>query len=473
MNYKVLIVDDEVSICSSLSGALSDDGYKTSFVYSGEEALERMEENHFDVVLLDVWLSGMNGIEVLRNIKKTKPDQLVIVMSGHATIETAVKATKLGAYDFIEKPLSLEKLLISMKNSLGHYESNQENKRLKHSLHQHKPIIGNSKKIQELREQMAQVAPQNSWILIRGENGTGKELVAREIYLSSSRKEHAFVEVNCAAIPEDLIESELFGHDQGTFTGATQQKEGKFDLAHKGVLFLDEVADMSLKTQAKILRILEEKKFFRVGGNQIIQVDVRLIAATNKNLEEEIIKGRFREDLYYRLNVIPIYVPTLRERKNDISLLLQHYFAYYRKEFKLSVKPVAKEVFDLLREYHWPGNVRELKNVCERLSIMNKEETIKLSSVPIEIRKSVLSRQTLSKEQEANDRENVIMASTKKQNRKNLKEARTDFERDFILEELDKSSWNISKTAKNLGIERTHLYRKLRNFNIKPINKEP
>lgn len=469
MNYKVLIIDDEISICSSLSGALSDDGYEVSFVHSGEEALDLIQKNHFDIILLDVWLTGMNGIEVLRNIKKHKPNQLVIVMSGHATIETAVEATKLGAYDFLEKPLSLEKLLISMKNSLGHYESNQENKRLKHSLYRYKPIIGNSSKIQDLREQIARVAPQNSWILIRGENGTGKELVAREIYLSSPRKEYTFIEVNCAAIPEDLIESELFGHHKGAFTGATEEKRGKFDLAHKGVLFLDEVADMSLKTQAKILRILEEKKFSRVRGDEIIQVDVRLIAATNKNLEEEIKKGRFREDLYYRLNVIPIYVPTLRERKEDMSLLLQHYFAYYQKEFKLPVKTMSKEVFDLLREYDWPGNVRELKNMCERLSIMSKGETIKLSDIPMEIRKNVISKQALL-EKSPSKEESVVSIGIKNIDRKKLKEAKTDFEKDFILGKLNKNNWNISKTAETLGIERTHLYRKLKSFKIRPVD---
>jgi two-component system nitrogen regulation response regulator NtrX len=465
MGRKILVVDDETAILASLSGALRDDGYDVATANSGERALEVLGSSEFDIVLLDIWLPGMDGLEVLQKVKSSQPNLAVIMMSGHGTIETAVKATKLGAYDFVEKPLSLDKILVLIKNALAFNELNQENQRLKLAVSSEQVMVGNSAKMIELKEQISTVAPMNSWVLITGENGTGKELVARAIHDNSSRRIKPFIEVNCAAIPEDLIESELFGHEKGAFTGATQMKRGKFDLAHEGTLFLDEIADMSLKTQAKILRILQEQRFERVGGNLTNRVDVRVIAATNKDLASEIQLGRFREDLYYRLNVIPILVPPLRERKEDIPLLSKHYFDFYSRKFSRGIKRLSPAALQALCQYRWPGNVRELKNTVERLSIMIRSDIIEVEDLPLEIRSAAATDMVDPTAQ-------VFLLPDENADAKKLKEAKSDFEREFIIDKLREHDWNVSKTAQTLGIERTHLHRKMKLLKIRSVEKE-
>jgi two-component system nitrogen regulation response regulator NtrX len=389
MARSVLIIDDEASIRASLSGALKDENYEVMTAGSGEEGLSYVLNNSYDAVLLDVWMPGIDGMETLKRIKSQSPDQLVIIMSGHGSVETAVKSTKLGAYDFIEKPLSLEKLLVTLRNAFQFQELNKENKILRSEVFKAPAMIGGSPKMNQLREQIATISPLNSWVLITGENGTGKELVARAIHMGSRRKEQPFVAVNCAAIPEELIESELFGHERGAFTGATQQKRGKFDQAHGGTLLLDEIGDMSLKTQAKVLRILQEQKFERVGGNQTIEVDVRVIAATNKNLLESIKANQFREDLYYRLAVIPIVVPPLRDRADDIPALLKFYFELFAKEQGREIKKISEDSIQMLRHYPWPGNIRELRNLVERLSIMTRAPVVSPEDLPAELLEAV------------------------------------------------------------------------------------
>jgi len=344
----ILIVDDEQSICDSLTGIFMDEGLSPSSVNSGKAALARLEEERPDLVLLDIWMPGMDGLETLAKIREMFPDQLVIMMSGHGTIETAVRATKLGAYDFIEKPLSIEKVLISIQNAMKVGQLVEENRALKAKIAKDYEMIGNSEPITELRQQIELVAPSSAWVLITGENGTGKELVARAIHQQSLRSSKHFIEVNCAAIPEELIESELFGHERGAFTGATAQRRGKFDQAHEGTLFLDEIGDMSLKTQAKVLRILQEHKFERVGGSKTIEVNVRVIAATNKKLETEIANGNFREDLFYRLNVIPFHVPALRDRRADIPALIDHFLAYFCRKESRAIKALEVDALQHL-----------------------------------------------------------------------------------------------------------------------------
>ncbi|MCF6179750.1 MAG: sigma-54 dependent transcriptional regulator, partial [Geopsychrobacter sp.] len=369
----ILVVDDEESIRLSLEGILLDEGFRPLFASTGEDAIRVVQNETPDLVLLDIWMPGIDGMETLARIKEIHPSQPVIMMSGHGTIETAVKATHLGAYDFIEKPLSLEKILLSIQNALKVSQLMAENQQLKAKINKEHEMIGSSQPIQQLKNQIALAAPSNGWVLITGENGTGKELVARAIHHQSTRVSQSFVEVNCAAIPEELIESELFGHEKGAFTGATAARKGKFDQAHNGTLFLDEIGDMSLKTQAKILRILQERKFERVGGNRTIEVDVRVIAATNKDLETEIREANFREDLFFRLNVLPFHVPPLRERKEDISRLASHFLSYFCRQESREVKCLSTQALQTLTNYSWPGNIRELKNLIERLVNMTPE----------------------------------------------------------------------------------------------------
>jgi two-component system nitrogen regulation response regulator NtrX len=371
------------------------------------------------------------------------------MISGHANIELAIKAAKLGAYDFIEKPLSLEKVLLTVTNALTMSKLEQENRALRQEIQRKYEIVGTSTEIQQLKEQIKIVAPTNGWVLITGENGTGKELVARGIHQLSLRAGKPFVEVNCAAIPEELIESELFGHERGSFTGALTKRRGKFDIAHEGTIFLDEIADMSLKTQAKILRILQEQKFERVGGSEMIFIDVRVIAATNRDLQEEIQKGKFREDLYYRLNVIPLVVPPLRERKNDIPLLVNHFIQEFCLENHKEPKKVSPEPMELLTTYSWPGNVRELKNLVERMVIMTRGPAIETKDVPEPIR-------TQPKNQ----------AQVPFFDYNLLKDARREFEKNFILKKLLENDENISKTAEVIGIERSNLHRKIKSYGI-------
>jgi two-component system nitrogen regulation response regulator NtrX len=449
----ILIIDDEPSIRESLKGILQDEGFRTLFAQNGEEGLGIVREEYPDLVLLDIWMPGIDGLETLRRIRESHPEQIVIMMSGHGTIETAVKATKLGAYDFIEKPLSLEKVLLSIQNAVKVGELVEENRSLKAKLARENEIIGTSKPMRQLKEQIAIAAPTSGWVLITGENGTGKELVARAIHHLSRRRLKPFIEVNCAAIPEELIESELFGHEKGAFTGATTQRKGKFDLAHEGTLFLDEIGDMSLKTQAKVLRILQERKFERVGGNRTIEVDVRVIAATNKDLDEEIGRGNFREDLYYRLNVLPFHVPPLRDRAEDVPLLASHFLEYFCSKESRENKRLTASAMEALLNYPWPGNVRELKNIIERLVIMTPQQEITEQQLPAVIR----TRQELV------GRPHYASATGEAGT---FREAKEEFERDFILQKLEENDWNVSRTAEVIEIERSNLHRKIKAFGI-------
>ncbi len=451
MHKNILIVDDEKSICQSLEGILSDEGYEVQTAASAEDALRMMEEEPPHLVLLDIWLPGMDGIEALKIIKTEYPQTRVVMMSGHGTIETAVKATKLGAFDFIEKPLSLEKIILVINHAMDMMRLEDENVLLKQKLTQNYELTGKSAAITELKESIAIVAPTNAWILIMGENGTGKELVARSIHRKSRRNQKPFVEVNCAAIPEELIESELFGHEKGAFTGATSKKRGKFDLANEGTIFLDEVADMSQKAQAKILRILQEKTFERVGGNRLISTDVRVLAATNKDLEREMEEGRFRQDLYYRLNVIPLNVPHLRDRREDIPLLVTRFIRDFSLKEGEVEKTMSDEALETLMRHDWPGNVRELKNIVERLVIMAPGRVIGVADIP-----------PLQKTENGHRPE----APASPSELDSLREARQDFEKQFIMKKLKEFEGNISKTAEAIGLERSNLHRKIKSFGL-------
>ena len=449
MSKQILVVDDEERIRQSLNGILKDEGYEVWEAKDGAQALKQIETDPPDLALLDIWMPGMDGMEVLERIKGEIPNLPVIMISGHGNIELAVKAVKLGAYDFIEKPLSLEKVLLAVNNALLFSKLEQENQALRQEVEKKYEIVGTSPEIIKLKEQIKIVAPTNGWVLINGENGTGKELVARGIHRLSLRAGKSFVEVNCAAIPEELIESELFGHEKGSFTGALAKKRGKFDLANEGTLFLDEIADMSLKTQAKILRILQEQKFERVGGTEMIYVDVRVVAATNRDLMEEIQKGKFREDLYYRLNVIPITVAPLRERKVDIPLLVDNFIATFCLENNKESKKISLEAMDLLVGYSWPGNVRELKNIVERMVIMTRGPVIEAQDVPNPVR-----------EQPKPPLEFSFFEYPL------LRDARREFEKRFIMKKLTENEENISKTAEVIGIERSNLHRKIKSYGI-------
>jgi two-component system nitrogen regulation response regulator NtrX len=445
----ILIVDDEPAIQSALRGVLEDEGYRVTTAGSGAEALARVTEEVPDLIFLDIWMPGVDGLHTLAELKRLRPEAAVVMISGHGTIETAVKATRLGAYDFIEKPLSLEKTLVTVTRALEHAQLARENATLRERLAEHWEIIGRSAAITGLREEIAVAAPTNGRVLISGENGSGKELVARAIHARSARRAHPFVEVNCAAIPEELIESELFGHEKGAFTGALARRRGRFELADGGTLFLDEIGDMSLKTQAKVLRALEEQSFERVGGTETVKVDVRVIAACNRDVETLIREGRFRDDLFYRLNVIPIEVPPLRARKDDIPLLVDHFIAIFCAENGKRVKTVSGEALAYFLNYDWPGNVRELRNMVERLVIMAPRDVIGPDDLPPPLRRKDLVTEAAEKE-------------------RSLKEARDSFERAYILAELRAHDWNMTRTAERLGIERSHLYRKIKTYGITP-----
>jgi two-component system nitrogen regulation response regulator NtrX len=444
----ILIVDDESGIRQSLKGILEDEGYKASAAESGEDCLDVLNKHAFDVVLLDVWLPGMDGLETLQKIRESENGPEVIMISGHGTIETAVRATKLGAYDFLEKPLSLEKTLMLVRHAIDARRLRQENRDLKKQLMPRNLIVGDSVPMKALRQQIQLMAPTNGRVLIYGESGTGKELVAQAIHAQSLRKEEMFVEVNCAAIPEDLIESELFGHEQGAFAGATAEKEGKFQKANGGTLFLDEVGDMSLKTQSKLLRTLDEQRFTPVGSDDAVTVDARVIASTNKDLEEEISTGNFREDLFYRLNVVPFSVPPLRERKEDVPLLARHFLKEFSATYGRRQREITDDAIETLMRYAWPGNVRELRNVIERIVIMNPTTTrFDRKHLPPLVHRDG-SRRTAAAD-----------FST-------LHQARAAYERDYILKKLDENHGNVSRTAEVLGLERSHLYRKMKTLGI-------
>ena len=446
--HNILIVDDEPGIRQSLKGVLEDEGYKASVAESGEACIESLRKRPFDVVLLDVWLPGMDGLETLEKVREIENAPEVIMISGHGTIETAVRATKLGAYDFLEKPLSVDKTLILVKNAIDSKRLRQENRDLKKQLTPKSLIVGESIPVKALRQQIQLMAPTNGRVRIYGESGTGKELVARAIHAQSLRKDEMFVEVNCAAIPEDLIESELFGHVKSSFPAATTDKEGKFQRAHSGTLFLDEVGDMSLKTQSKVLRTLDEQRFTPVGSDEPITVDARVIASTNKDLEEEISRGNFREDLFYRLNVIPFSVPPLRERQEDVPLLARYFLKEFSAAYGRRPREISDDAIETLMRYAWPGNVRELRNVIERIVIMNPTTSrFERKHLPPLVHRDG-SRRAAGNE-----------FST-------LHQARAAYERDYILKKLDENHGNVSRTAEVLGLERSHLYRKMKTLGI-------
>ena len=445
----ILIVDDEAGVRASLGGVLRDEGYSVDAVDSGEACLDRVVQRPYDVVLLDVWLPGLDGLATLERLRQRRVDAQVIMISGHGNVESAVKATKLGAFDFLEKPLALEKTVLTVRNALRQRRLEVENTTLRARVGAPPTVIGESRVMVRLREQITMAAPTNGRVLIAGENGTGKELVARQIHALSHRHAAAFVEVNCAAIPEELIESELFGHARGAFTGAVADRRGKFEMASGGTLFLDEVGDMSLKTQAKVLRALQEQVVEPVGGPAGVRVDVRVIAATNKDLVEEIRAGRFREDLYFRLNVIPVHVPPLRERGDDILRLAEHFVAEFAREYGRRPKRFRQDALRILHSYSWPGNVRELRNVIERLMIMVMGDLIVATDL------SFLDA-TLMLPQPPATPVDVRPLYT----------ARDAWEREYILGALAVFEGNISRTADTLGIERSNLYRKMRNLGI-------
>jgi len=444
----ILIVDDEPSILQSLGGLLTDEGFEVIAATNGYEALKIIGAESPDLVLLDIWMPGIDGIETLKEIKKSHPILPVIIISGHGTIETAVRATKLGAYNFIEKPLSIDKVIVTINNALNFRRLEEENQYLRKKTLEKNSITGNSPATIELKKEISIAAPKDAWILITGENGTGKELIARTIHQLSSRALKPLIDVNCAAIPEDLIESELFGHEKGAFEGTTTKKRGKFELANGGTLFLDEIGDMSLKTQGKILRVLQEMQFQRVGGSRTINVDVRIIAATNKTLEAEIKNGTFREDLYYRLNVIPINVHALKNRSEDIPLLVETFIRESANENMGLEKKLTDAAMEALCRYAWPGNVRELKNLVERLMIMVEKDVIDISDLPAMVGATAPESQP--------PEHNRLFEI------ENLKEAKKAFEKAFIQSKLEEQENNVTKTAEAIGVARSYLHKKLK-----------
>jgi len=442
---RALIIDDEKGIRESLSGVVEDEGWIAASVENGEKGLIESKINPPDLVFLDIWMPGLDGIAVLQGLKEMLPQLPVVIMSGHATIETAVKATRLGAFEVLEKPLELKKIisLLDQAKILAGKKSSRE------PVHLTIDLIGVSPAIDVLRKQIAAVGPKNASVLITGENGSGKEVVARMIHQLSPRAGKPFVAINCAAIPEELIEAELFGHVKGAFTNAIADRKGRFELAHEGTIFLDEIGDMSLKTQAKILRILQERSLERVGDHKSIDVDVRVIAATNRDLQQEIKNGRFREDLFYRLNVIPLAVKPLRERREDIPLLAAHFLQELSAGAAVSLS-MSNETIQALTSYDWPGNVRELKNTLERLIIMASGPILNVDDLPLEILGA------------------SIVLSDSRRSVQSLKDAKSDFERSFILAKLEENEWNVSRTADALNIERSNLHRKLKSYDIDP-----
>lgn len=447
---RILIVDDEAAIRQALSGVLADEGLAPESVNSGEACLELLSSTRFDLVLLDVWLPGIDGLETLKRIHAIPPADRpsVVMISGHGNIETAVRATKLGAYDFLEKPLSIERVLVVAKRAIENRRLRLENEQLRESAGGAPKIVGESVPMKALRQQLTLMAGTNGRVLIYGESGTGKELVAQALHAMSPRASRPFVEVNCAAIPEDMIESELFGHLKGSFTQAHERKVGKFQKADGGTLFLDEVGDMSLRTQSKVLRVLEDQRFEPLGAQESVQVDVRVVAATARNLEEEIERGNFREALFYRLNVIPFYVPPLRERREDIPILAAHFLAEFSRAYGRKPKELTKDAVDALAAHHWPGNVRELRNLMERLAILHQQNRIDARHIP------------LSAPRKPGDRQPQRFGS--------LQEVRENAEREYILKKIEEASGNVSRAAELLGLERSNLYRKMRALGIGP-----
>jgi two-component system nitrogen regulation response regulator NtrX len=454
MSKRILIIDDEISIQETLAGILEDEGFAPVCASSAEDGFSILEENRIDLILLDIWLGdNMDGLTALEKIKE-QYSLPVIMISGHGTIETAVQATRKGAFDFVEKPLSYDKIILAISNGLRFAQLQTENKILRAKTDKTVQITGNSPAIRELKAQIERVAPTDAWVLIRGDNGTGKELVAQAIHRASTAHSQPMVEVNCAAIPEELIESELFGHEKGSFTGAHSSKRGKFDHANGGILFLDEIGDMSMKTQAKILRILQEQTFERVGGHKTISVDVRVLAATNKNLEEEIENGNFRADLFWRLNVVPIHVPDLASRREDIPLLVENIMDGLASR-GLEKKFFTEEALAVMAKHSWPGNVRELKNFIERVAIMSSSASLSAADIALFL----------------NPTESALTAGTKKDmilpyQKQHFKDAKKSFEQEYLRLKLEENEGNISQTAESVGMERSHLHKKLKSLHI-------
>ena len=447
---RILVIDDEENIRKSLKMILEYEGYEFFEAPTGEDGLETLKETvGIDLVLLDIKMPGKDGLEVLAELKQKPYSPDVIMISGQGTIQAAVEATKLGAFDFLEKPLHRERVLISIRNALKQNSLTREYQDLKKKADKHYELIGNHPVMKSLWKEILKSAPTNATVLIHGESGTGKELIARAVHANSLRAKEKFVQVNCAAIPEELIESELFGHEKGAFTGATEKKTGKFEQADAGTIFLDEIADMSLKTQSKVLRVLEEGEVQKVGSSRIAKVNVRVIAATNKDLRKEIQEGRFREDLFFRLNVVPLYSPPLRERKEDIPVLVDYFSRTFAEENNFKVKKFSEEAMQAMIRHPWKGNVRELKNTIERLMIMTDKDTIEVKDLPEPFR------------------EECPVGVPAAAGVKTLREFRDIAERDFILAKLEANNWNISQTAREIDTPRSNLYKKLEQYGIK------
>ena len=455
MPYRVLVVDDETAIREAIRMTLEYEGYRVDEARSGQEGIDKAAKVPYDAILLDIKMPVLDGIEVLENLKEQKIATPVVMVSGHGDIQTAVECTKRGAFDFLEKPLNRDKLLLSVRNAVRTQKLEEQVDELREEKEREYKLVGESGGMQQLLEQIERAAPTKATVLIQGESGTGKELVGREIHRRSSRAQMAFVQVNCAAIPEELIESELFGHEKGSFTGATEKQIGKFEQADRGTIFLDEVGDMSSKTQAKVLRVLQEGEVERLGSARTIKVDVRVIAATNKNLEEEIEKGRFREDLYFRLAVIPIYVPPLRERPEDVAPLVRHYMDYFSRENNVRPKRITPAALDLLQRYRWKGNIRELRNTVERLIIMTGSDTIDVADLPDALRSPASAV--------AGGGPGVTMDGGKAGTLRGFKD---NAERAFLVAKLRENAWNISKTAEIIDTPRSNLYKKLEQYQI-------
>jgi two-component system nitrogen regulation response regulator NtrX len=449
MAYRILVIDDETAIREAIRMTLEYEGYKVDEARSGNEGLDRATKTPFDAILLDIKMPVLDGIEVLENLKEQRVTAPVIMVSGHGDVHTAVECTKRGAYDFLEKPLNRDKLLLTVRNAVRVRSLEEENTELKEKAEKEYQLVGDSQQMRDLKSQIERAAPTKATVLITGESGTGKELVAREIHRRSSRANETFVQVNCAAIPDELIESELFGHEKGSFTGAVRKQTGKFVQADGGTIFLDEIGDMSMRTQAKVLRVLQDGDVEPVGAATVIKVDVRVIAATNKDLTEEIRAGRFREDLYYRLNVIPIRTPPLRERKDDISILSQHFAAVFAEEHNYHPKKFTPSALKALQDAPWRGNVRELRNMIERLVIMVPSDNVDVTDLPAEFFRTP-----------ADIISTAMRLST-------LQEFKDEAEKAFIIAKLREFGWNVSKTAEAIDTPRSNLYKKIEQYNIK------
>jgi two-component system nitrogen regulation response regulator NtrX len=452
---RILVIDDEAAIRDSLRMTLEYEGYEYVSAATGQEGLALAEREAPDLVLLDVKMPGMDGIEVLERLRSMNETLPIVVISGHGTVPTAVEATKKGAFDFIEKPFASERVLVILRNALDQRRLRDENKSLKKAVEVRHQMIGESQALKTVMAAVGRAAPTNATVLIQGESGVGKELVARTIHRNSLRSRERFVQVNCAAIPEELIESELFGHEKGSFTGATEKQVGKFEQADRGTIFLDEVGDMSAKTQAKVLRVLQEGEVERLGSARTIKVDVRVIAATNKNLEEEIEKGHFREDLYFRLAVIPIHVPPLREHPEDLPLLIRHYMDYFSRENNVRPKRISLAALDTLQRSRWKGNIRELRNTVERLIIMTGADTIDVADLPESLRSPLVGGAAPK-----------LVAEGDAAKMGTLREFKDNAERTFLVNKLRENGWNISKTAEVIDTPRSNLYKKLEQYQI-------